>query len=89
MSADQKSRRGVDLVALLAGLLFLAFSIISTTVGVLDLPRLGAAPLWLVLIGAGVLLLVSELRERKNRQPDTAQPSETPELGAWDQDPYR
>lgn len=70
MSADRPERRGVDIVALLAGLIFLAFSIVTATVGVLDLPRLGAAPLWLILIGAGVLLLVSELRGRKSDPDD-------------------
>lgn len=68
MSADRPERRGVDIVALLAGLIFLAFSVVTATVGVLDLPHLGAAPLWLILIGAGVLLLVSELRGRRSNE---------------------
>lgn len=87
MSADQQPRRGVDLVALVAGLVFLAFSVVSVTVGVLDLPRVGAAPLWLVLIGAGVLLLVSELRGRKHESAAT--PAPTTEQSAWEKDTYR
>ncbi len=73
MSADQQPRRGVDILALLAGLLFLAFSLVTATVGVLDLPHLGAAPLWLILIGAGVLLLVSEFRGRRSNAADRDQ----------------
>ncbi len=87
MSADQKPGRGVDILALLAGLLFLTFSIFSVTVGVLDLPRFGAAPLWLILIGAGVLLLLSEIRGRKHSEPASSSPS--PEQGAWEKDTYR
>jgi len=88
VSAEQQPRRGVDLLALVAGLVFLSFSVVSVTVGVLDLPRLGAAPLWLVLIGAGVLLLVSELRGRKHESTDSSIPS-TEQQAAWEQDTYR
>lgn len=78
----------VDLVALVAGVVFILFSAVSLTVGVLDLPDLGAAPLWLLLIGAGVLLLISELRTRKNNSTGSA-PSNSPELSAWEQDTFR
>ncbi len=87
MSADQQPRRGVDLMALVAGLVFLAFSIVSVTVGVFDLPRLGAAPLWLILIGAGILLLVSELRSRRHTSTGTSATS--PEQAAWERDTNR
>lgn len=68
MSADQQPQRGIDIVAFVAGLVFLLFSVLSLTVGVLDLPDIGAAPLWLILIAAGGLLLVSELRGRNKDQ---------------------
>jgi len=75
VSADQGPRRGsdqpqrsLDVVALTAGVIFVLFSITSLTVGVLDLPDIGAAPLWLILIAAGGLLLVSELRGRNKDQ---------------------
>lgn len=87
MSADRPERRGVDLVALVAGLVFIAFSVISMTVGVLDLPHIGAAPLWVLLIGAGVLLLISELRARKTNNATPTAPA--PEQAAWEQDTYR
>lgn len=92
MAADQNQRRRIDIVALVAGLAFLAFSIISLTVGVLDLPEIGAAPLWVLLITAGTVLLVSELRGRKNTEHtrDTATPPiGATEQAAWEQDPYR
>lgn len=87
MSADRTPGRGVDLIAVVAGLIFLAFSIFSLTVGVLDLPHLGAAPLWLLLIGAGVLLLFSEIRGRKHSEPASTTPS--PDQDAWEKDTYR
>ncbi len=89
MSADQQPQRRFDVVALVAGLVFLLFSVVSLTVGVLDLPRFGAAPLWVVLIGAGVLLLVSELRGRKNDQTADTPSAGSSEQAAWEQDPYR
>lgn len=88
MSADRQSRRRIDIVALIAGLLFLSFSVASLTVGVLDLPRFGAAPLWVLLIGAGVVLLISELRGRTSRADDSVEASTSAERGAWEQDRY-
>lgn len=89
MSADQKRPSGVDLVALIAGVIFVLFSVISLTVGTLDLPEFGAAPLWVILIVAGVVLLVSELRGRKDKESNSTPSPGSPELNAWDQDPYR
>jgi len=88
--ADRAPQRRVDIVALVAGVAFILFSVVSLTVGVLDLPDVGAAPLWLLLIGAGGLLLVSELRARKGgtRGDDVTSPR-APEQAAWEQDPYR
>lgn len=79
----------IDIVAIIAGLLFIAFSVVSLTVGVLELPHLGAAPLWVFLIGGGVLLLLSELRGRKNDKGRAAQSAGSAEQAAWEQDPYR
>ena len=90
MPADRAPKRRVDIVALVAGVVFILFSVVSLTVGVLDLPDVGAAPLWLLLIGAGGLLLVSELRARKGgTRGDTATSPGAPEQAAWEQDPYR
>ncbi len=79
----------VDIVALVAGVVFILFSAVSLTVGVLDLPDIGATPLWLLLIGAGVLLLISELRARKKHSSGSAPSTDSPELSAWEQDTYR
>lgn len=90
MSADRRPERGVDLVALVAGSLFLLLSLASLTVGVLDLPRLGAAPFWVLLIAVGLFLLVGELRAGRSEDDDGA--SEAPgsaDLTAWEQDTYR
>lgn len=89
MSADQNRPSGVDFVALVAGAIFVLFSVISLTIGTLDLPEIGAAPLWVILIVAGVALLVSELRGRRDQQPNSTAEPASPELHAWDQDPYR
>lgn len=80
-------RHEVDIVALVAGVVFILFSFVSLTVGILDLPDIGATPLWVFLIGAGCLLLVSEVRGRKD--PDSATPPTSPEQAAWEQDTYR
>lgn len=87
MSADQRPQRGVDIVAFVAGLVFLLFSVAALTIGVLDVPDIGAAPLWLILIGAGVLLLVGELRGRK-RQAGTRPSPGSAEQSAWEKDTY-
>lgn len=89
MSAERKPDRRVDIVALIAGLVFVFFSVASLTVGVLDLPRFGAAPLWVILIAGGVVLLVGELRSHTTRHIDAAESSGSPEQAAWEPDPYR
>jgi len=89
VSADQKRDKGPDVVALIAGVLFLLIGVTSLTVGSLDLPDIGAAPLWVILIVVGVLLLVNEFRGRKNQPRDTASSTASSEQSAWDQDPYR
>lgn len=61
-------RRGVDLVALIPGLFFCVLAIVLMT-GV-HLPFAlfqGGGIVWILLIGAGVLLLLGELRSRGRR----------------------
>ncbi|MGY2085819.1 hypothetical protein [Blastococcus sp. SYSU DS0539] len=61
-------RRTVDLVALVPGLLFLVLAVTTMVGG--DLPvRLfdDGALLWVLLVGAGVALLVRELRRPRSR----------------------
>ena len=87
MSADRHPRRKVDIIALIAGLLFILFSVASLTLGSLDFPHFGAAPLFVFLILAGGFLLVSELRGR--RKQAGSPPPNSPELSAWEQDTYR
>ena len=62
-------RQGVDLTALVPGLVFVVLAI-SVMVGAafpLDLFDDGGL-LWLVLIGAGVALLLSEVRKARRRE---------------------
>ncbi len=66
---DPRARRSVDMVALVSGV---AFSLLAVLLmSGLDVP-LGILSdgglLWLVLIGAGVALLVSELRKAARRR---------------------
>jgi Flp pilus assembly protein TadB len=64
----QPQRRRVDLVALIPGIFFCIVAIVLMT-GV-DLPLVlfrGGGVAWVLLIGAGVLLLLSELRKNRNR----------------------
>ncbi|HYH23716.1 MAG TPA: hypothetical protein VD834_00075 [Blastococcus sp.] len=60
-------RRRPDLVSLIAGLLFLTFAV-SVVVDI-DVPaRLAeGGVLWVLLIGAGIWLLVKELRKARRR----------------------
>ncbi|MDK3256231.1 hypothetical protein [Blastococcus capsensis] len=64
----QQRRRKLDLLALVAGLFFIVLAV-STMTG-LDFP-LGLLDdgglLWVLLIGAGIALLVKELREARTR----------------------
>ncbi|MBB3084863.1 hypothetical protein [Geodermatophilus sabuli] len=63
------ARRGVDLTALVPGLVFvvLAISLMFGAVFPFSLFDDGGL-LWLVLIGAGVALLVSEVRKARRRR---------------------
>ena len=61
-------RRSVDLVALIAGVAFVLFAVMGLTGLSLDPGFLAdGGVLWLVLIGAGVALLVKELRRARRR----------------------
>ncbi|WP_409328787.1 hypothetical protein [Trujillonella humicola] len=62
-------RRRPDLVALVPGLLFVLWALIGLTPADLPLGVLeDGGVLWLVLIGAGVALLVSEVRRARRRR---------------------
>jgi hypothetical protein len=65
---DRTPRRSVDVVALIAGSVFVLFAVLGLSG--LDLTAGFLADggiLWLVLVGAGVALLVSELRRARRR----------------------
>jgi hypothetical protein len=62
-------RRGVDLTALIPGLAFVVLVIVVMAGAVVPFGLVAEGGLlWLVLIGAGVLLLVSELRKARRRR---------------------
>ena len=62
-------RRGVDLTALLPGLLFVVLALTVMVGAVLPIDLLfGGALGWLLLVGGGVALLVSELRRARRRR---------------------
>jgi hypothetical protein len=61
-------RRSLDVVALVAGVVFVFFAVLGLTGLSLDIGFLAeGGVLWLVLIGAGVTLLVNELRRARRR----------------------
>ena len=65
---DRRPRRSFDLVALVAGAVFVLFAVLGLTGvslvgGFLD----DGGVVWLVLVGAGVALLVNELRRARRR----------------------
>ena len=62
-------RRGVDLAALVPGLFFVVLAVVLMAGAVLPLGLVTEGGLlWLVLIGGGVALLVSELRRARRRR---------------------
>ena len=66
--ADRTSRRTVDVVALVAGVVFVLFAVLGMSGLSVDGGFLAdGGVVWLVLIGAGVALLVSELRRARHR----------------------
>ena len=65
---DRTPRRSVDVVALVAGVVFTLFALIGMSGVSLDSGFFtDGGVLWVVLIGAGVALLVSELRRARRR----------------------
>ncbi len=65
---DRSTRRSVDVVALVAGVVFSFFAILGLSGVDLDAGIFAdGGVLWLVLIGAGVALLASELRRARRR----------------------
>ena len=66
--ADRTSRRTVDVVALVAGVVFGVVAVLGLSGVDLDAGIFAdGGVLWLVLIGAGVALLVNELRRARRR----------------------
>ena len=62
-------RRGVDLTALLPGLLFVVLALTVMVGAVLPVDLLFGGGLgWLLLVGGGIALLVSELRTARRRR---------------------
>jgi hypothetical protein len=65
----EPERRGVDLTALVPGLVFVVLAIVLMAGVVLPVGLVtGGGLLWLVLIGGGVALLVAELRRARRRR---------------------
>jgi hypothetical protein len=65
---DHPTHRSVDVVALIAGAVFVLFAVLGLSGLSLDAGLLAdGGVLWLVLIGAGVALLVKELRRARRR----------------------
>jgi len=62
-------RRGVDLTALVPGLLFVVLALTVMVGAVLPVDLLfGGGLVWLLLVGGGVALLVTEVRRARRRQ---------------------
>jgi hypothetical protein len=65
---DRTTRRSVDVVALVAGVVFIALAVLGLFGLDLDPDFLADGGfLWVVLIGAGMALLASELRRARRR----------------------
>jgi hypothetical protein len=65
---DRAPRRSLDVVALVAGAVFVLFAVLGLSGLSLNEGFLAdGGILWLVLIGAGVALLVNELRRARRR----------------------
>ncbi|SNR99333.1 hypothetical protein SAMN06893096_101243 [Geodermatophilus pulveris] len=62
------ARRGVDLTALVPGLVFVVLAVVVAAGAVLPLGVVDGGLLWLVLVAGGVALLVSELRRARRRR---------------------
>lgn len=64
------TRRSLDVVALVAGAVFVLFAVLGLTgasIGVGLFAEGGFLLVWLALVGAGIVLLVNELRRARRR----------------------
>ena len=61
-------RRDVDPLALIAGLLFIALAVLLMSGVEVSLDWFGHGIAWILLIGAGIGLLVNELRRARRRR---------------------
>ena len=69
LPVEQPSRHRLDLVALVPGVVFVVLALTFLAGVTLPLEFLAdGGLLWLLLVGAGVLLLVSELRKARRRR---------------------
>ena len=59
-------KRKADVVALVAGIVFSVIAVLSLVEVDLDLGALDGGLIWVVVIGAGIALLVSELRRARH-----------------------
>ncbi|TFV65776.1 UNVERIFIED_ORG: hypothetical protein E4P37_08560 [Bacillus sp. AZ43] len=65
----EPTRKGPDLTALVPGVLFIALAIVLMTGADLDFGFWGDGGIvWILLIGGGVMLLVSELKKSRRRK---------------------
>ena len=67
-TAAQARRRAADPVSLVAGLLFIALAVLLMSGVDVSLDWFGHGIAWILLIGAGIGLLVNELRRARRRR---------------------
>ena len=67
-SASPPVRRPVDPVSLVAGLLLISLAVLLMTGVEVSVDWFGHGVAWILLIGAGVALLVNELRRARRRR---------------------
>lgn len=67
-STEPSPRRDVDPVSLVVGLLFIALAVLFMSGVDVSLDWFGRGIAWVLLIGAGILLLLNELRKARRRQ---------------------
>ena len=67
-TAEPARRRAVDPVSLISGLLFIALAVLMMSGVDVSLDWFGHGIAWILLIGAGVGLLVNELRRARRRR---------------------
>ncbi|WP_222194196.1 hypothetical protein [Modestobacter italicus] len=67
-STDPTPRRDVDAVPLVAGIFFIGLAVLLMTGVTLPLDWFSHGFSWVLLIGAGIALLVNELRRARRRR---------------------